>query len=92
MQWSAYFAEAASQGGVDMQQPGHLEPLLRSAGFIDITKLRLRLPFTAWGGECEAAYGAHYGRIFDWAVSLAPFEKRSGWAGAGSRRRRFWWM
>ncbi|OCL02528.1 S-adenosyl-L-methionine-dependent methyltransferase [Glonium stellatum] len=81
MQWSIYFNQAAARGGVDMEICERLDPLLRDAGFVDVAKRRLRLPFTGWSEDPnEREYGAFYGRIFDWGVSLALFTRRLGWS------------
>lgn len=80
MKWSQYFNEAASKGGVDMLKPSTLEPELAAAGFTNITKLRLRLPFTGWSEDPnEKRYGTFYGKVFDWGVSLGLFTQRLGW-------------
>ncbi|KAF2461446.1 S-adenosyl-L-methionine-dependent methyltransferase [Lineolata rhizophorae] len=81
VQWSRHFNAAAAKGGVDMETPARLDPLLREAGFVDVTKLRLRLPFTGWSDDPEEKrYGAFYGKIFDWGVSVALFTRRLGWS------------
>ncbi|KAF2802747.1 S-adenosyl-L-methionine-dependent methyltransferase [Mytilinidion resinicola] len=81
MQWSIYFNEAAAKGGVDMEQCARLDPLLREAGFVEVTKRRLRLPFTGWSEDPnEKEYGAFYGKAFDWGVCVALLTRRLGWS------------
>ncbi|KAF2834590.1 S-adenosyl-L-methionine-dependent methyltransferase [Patellaria atrata CBS 101060] len=81
MQWSIHFNQAAAKRGVDMEICAQLDPLLREAGFVNITKTRLRLPFTGWSDDPdEKRYGAFYGRTFDWGVSMGLFMNSLGWS------------
>ncbi|KAF2494941.1 S-adenosyl-L-methionine-dependent methyltransferase [Lophium mytilinum] len=81
VQWSMYCNQAAAKAGVDMEISARMEPLLREAGFVEITKTRLRLPFTGWSEDPrEREYGEHYGKIFDWGVTVGMFTRRLGWS------------
>ncbi|OCK78488.1 S-adenosyl-L-methionine-dependent methyltransferase [Lepidopterella palustris CBS 459.81] len=81
MQWSMYFNEACAKGGVDIEQCANLDPWLREAGFVDVTKLHLKVGFSGWSQDPEMRrISKFYGKIFDWGVSMALLTRRLGWS------------
>lgn len=81
MHWSVLFNQGAAKAGVDMEQCANLDPWLREAGFTEVTKHRLRMPFTGWPEDpLEKKLGEFYGRTFDWGVSIALLTRRLGWS------------
>lgn len=80
MEWSRLFSEACAKASVDMGLCARLDPLLRDAGFAEVTKVRKRQAFGGWSEDRdEREGGTFYGRVFDWSISMALFIRRLGW-------------
>ncbi|KAF2192702.1 S-adenosyl-L-methionine-dependent methyltransferase [Zopfia rhizophila CBS 207.26] len=80
MVWSRLFNEGCAKAGVEIEQCANLDPWLREAGFVDVTKLHKRQPFNGWSDDPdERCRGIFYSKIFDWGVSMALLTRRLGW-------------